>query len=221
MGTGVGGARGGRRRRRGRRVLGILVIIGALVAVGLAVHQSMPGWYARIWYPLDHEAAINRDAARNGLDPALVAAVTWRESGFDPMATSPKGAVGLMQVLPSTARFIESQPAPPPGRAIGIRDPEVNISYGTWYLRYLIDRHGGSVPAALAAYNAGPENMRRWREAAIARGTELRIPGDIPFPETRAYVTDVMDAWPIYREAHGEALGAATPPRSTGAPASP
>lgn len=184
------------------------MIVGAAVAVGLAVHQSMPGWYARLWYPLDYEAAINRDARLNGVDPALVAAMTWRESGFDATAESGRGAVGLMQVLPSTARFIEGQPDPPPGRAIDIRDPEVNISYGTWYLRYLLDRHGGSVPAALAAYNAGPDNMRKWREAALARGADLRVPEDIPFAETRNYVTDVMAAWPLYREAYGDRLGA-------------
>lgn len=189
-------------------MLAVLVIVGAAVAVGLAVHQSMPGWYARMWYPLDYEAAINRDARLNGVDPALVAAMTWRESGFDAAAESGRGAVGLMQVLPSTARFIESQPDPPPGRAIDIRDPEVNVSYGTWYLRYLLDRHGGSVPAALAAYNAGPDNLRKWREAALARGADLRVPEDIPFTETRNYVNDVMAAWPLYREAYGDRLGA-------------
>ena len=203
-------ARRRRRSRRARRLLALLVLAGALVAVGLAVHQSMPGWYARLWYPLEHDAAINRDAGLNGLDPALVAAVAWRESGFDAGATSPRGAKGLMQVLPSTARFIEGQPDPPPGRAVDIRDPEVNISYGSWYLRYLLDRHSGSVPAALAAYNAGPDNFRKWREAAIARGAELRLPDDIPFDETRQYVTDVMNAWPIYREAYGDRLGAAS-----------
>lgn len=198
-----------RRRRRGRRLLGLLVVVGVLVAVGLAVHQSMPGWYARMWYPLDHEAAINRDAALNGLDPALVAAVAWRESGFDPAAESHRGAVGLMQVLPSTARYIESRDDAPVGRAVDLADPEVNISFGAWYLRHLTDLHGGSVPAALTAYNGGPDNLRKWRAAAAARGVEFRIPEDIPFDETRKYVTDVMDAWAIYREAYGDRLGAA------------
>lgn len=198
-----------RGRRRGRRLLGLLVLLGALVAVGLAVHQSMPAWYARLWYPLDYEQAINRDAALNGLDPALVAAVAWRESGFDPAAESHRGAVGLMQVLPSTARYIESRDDAPPGRAVDLADPEVNISFGAWYLRHLIDLHGGSVPAALTAYNGGPDNLRKWRAAAAARGVEFRIPEDIPFDETQKYVTDVMDAWAIYRQAYGDRLGAA------------
>ena len=198
-----------RRRSRGRGILVFLLIIAALVAVGLSIHQSKPSWYARWLHPLEYDAAINRDARLNGLDPALVASVIWRESDFDPNAESPKGAVGLMQVLPSTARFIASQGDPPPGNARDIRDPEVNISYGSWYLRYLIDMHDGSVPAALAAYNAGPDNMRKWRASAVAKGTELRVPEDIPFDETRKYVTDVLAAWPIYREAYGERLGPA------------
>lgn len=198
-----------RRRSRGRGILVFLLIIAALVAVGLSIHQSKPSWYARWLHPLEYDAAINRDARLNGLDPALVASVIWRESDYDPNAESPKGAVGLMQVLPSTARFIASQGDPPPGNARDIRDPEVNISYGSWYLRYLIDMHDGSVPAALAAYNAGPDNMRKWRASAVATGTELRVPEDIPFEETRKYVTDVLAAWPIYREAYGERLGPA------------
>lgn len=198
-----------RRRSRGRGILVFLLIIAALVAVGLSIHQSKPSWYARWLHPLEYDAAINRDARLNGLDPALVASVIWRESDYDPNAESPKGAVGLMQVLPSTARFIASQGDPPPGNARDIRDPEVNISYGSWYLRYLIDMHDGSVPAALAAYNAGPDNMRKWRASAVAKGTELRVPEDIPFEETRKYVTDVLAAWPIYREAYGERLGPA------------
>jgi len=202
-------ARRRRRRSRARRLLGIVLVIAALVAVGLAIHQSKPAWYARLWYPLEYDAAINRDARLNGLDPALVAAVVWRESDYDPAAESHKGAVGLMQVLPSTARFIESQGDPPPGNARDIRDPEVNISYGSWYLRHLIDLHDGSVPAALAAYNAGPDNLRKWRVDATSKGAELRVPEDIPFPETRKYVTDVLEAWPIYREAYGERLGPA------------
>ncbi len=187
----------------------MLVMFGAVVALGLAVHQSMPAWYARMWYPLAYEDAINRDARRNDLDPALVAAVVWRESDYDPAARSSRGAEGLMQVLPSTARYIESQPDPPPGRALDIRDPEVNVSFGSWYLRYLIDRHGGSVPQALAAYNGGPGNLRSWKAEALAKGTEFRIPDDIPFEETRNYVTDVIDAWAVYREAYGDRLGPA------------
>ena len=63
----------------------------------------MPGWYARLWYPLEHEETVREEAARNGLDPALVAAVIDTESGFVPDSRSGQGAVGLMQVQPDTA----------------------------------------------------------------------------------------------------------------------
>lgn len=194
------------RRRGGRTVLVVLVLISVLVAMGFAVHQSMPAWYARAWYPLEFDALIQRHAERNALDPALLAAVIWRESGYDPAARSATGAVGLTQVLPSTARFIESQTDPPPGRAVDLGDPEVNIAFGAWYLHYLMDTQNGSVPEALAAYNGGPENLRRWKAAALAREEEFRIPEDIPFAETRAYVEDVTEARGIYRRAYGDRL---------------
>jgi soluble lytic murein transglycosylase len=195
--------------RRGRRrtawLAGIVLALAALGAAWYLVHQSMPGWYARLWYPLEHEQAVNDEAARNGLDPALVAAVIDTESGFVPDSRSAQGAVGLMQVQPDTARFIaglKPRPSPAPER---LAEPDVNIAYGARFLRYLIDRYG-SVDLALAAYNGGPENLARWLRDAQARGTTLRIPQDIPFPETRAFVSNVQDATAIYRRAYGDRL---------------
>jgi len=195
-----------RARGRGRLLLLGLVVVGALVGVGFMVHRAMPAWYARAWYPLEYQGDINREARHNGLDPALVAAVVWRESDFDAASQSRRGAVGLMQVLPSTARFIASSPNPPTGSASDLADPAVNLAFGSWYLRWLIDRHGGSVPEALAAYNGGPANVTEWKRRAAAAGRTLRVPEDIPFAETRAYVTDVLQAWGIYRRAYGDRL---------------
>jgi soluble lytic murein transglycosylase len=165
----------------------------------------MPAWYARLWYPLEHQQAVREEAARNRLDPALVAAVIDTESGFAADSLSARGAVGLMQVQPETADFVAGlprRPSPSPGR---LAEPEVNIAYGTRFLRYLIDRYG-SVDLALAAYNGGPGNLGRWLEDARARGEELRIPDDIPFAETRGFVRKVREAIPIYRRAYGERL---------------
>jgi len=187
-----------------------LVVLLALVAGGLGawyeVHQQMPAWYARLWYPLEYEDAITAEAARQDLDPALVAAVVNAESGFLPDSRSSQGAVGLMQLLPETARFVATQPrrpSPPPDR---LEDPAVNIAYGTRYLRYLVDRYG-TVPLALAAYNGGETNLTEWLDEAAQRGEALDIPGDIPFTETRAFVARVLDMVPIYRRAYGERLG--------------
>ena len=169
------------------------------------VHQAMPAWYARLWYPLEYQDAIREESARNGLDPALVAAVIDTESGFAPDSRSGQGAVGLMQLLPETAEFVAGlpgRPSPPPDE---LETPEANIAYGTRYLRYLVERHG-SLEVALAAYNAGESNVADWLAEADARGEELDIPDDIPFPETRSFVRRVEEATPIYRRTYGDRL---------------
>ena len=193
-----------RRRRAGLLLLGVLAL-AAIAGAWVQVHRTMPAWYARLWYPLEYEDAIRSEAARYQLDPALVAAVINTESGFVPDSRSSQGAVGLMQVLPETARFVargDHRPSPSPDR-LGV--PAVNIAYGSRYLRYLIDRYG-TVPLALAAYNGGETNLTDWLEQARRRGTALRIPDDIPFSETRGFVRRVLDTVPIYRRAYGDRL---------------
>lgn len=127
----------------------------------------------------------HRHAKARGLDPALVDAVIQAESAYRPEAVSPKGAVGLMQVMPDT------------GRRFGIRDledPEANLKAGTTYLGYLLDLFG-DLSLALAAYNAG--------EGAVMRHGN-RIP---PYPETRAYVRGILSAY-----GPGRPMASARPP---------
>jgi soluble lytic murein transglycosylase len=192
------------RARRGPLLAAALVLVLAVAA--LAVHREMPAWYARLWHPLHYAAAIREESARNGLDPALVAAVIDVESGFVPDSRSPQGAVGLMQVLPGTARFVAGLPRRPSPSPARLEEPEVNIAYGTRYLAYLLERHG-DVPLALAAYNGGESNVDRWRAAAAAEGRVLRVPEDVPFAETRAFVGRVLDERRVYRRAYGKRLG--------------
>jgi soluble lytic murein transglycosylase len=124
---------------------------------------------------------IERAAAREGIDPALVQAIISVESNYNPSALSPTGALGLMQLMPATAgRYGVTDRA----------DPEQNISGGTRYLRRLIERFG-RIDLALAAYNAGEEAVERHKR---------RIP---PFAETRAYVPRVLER---YRNLRKEAL---------------
>jgi soluble lytic murein transglycosylase-like protein len=121
---------------------------------------------------------VRREAANAGVDPALVAAVARTESGLDPAARSPAGAVGLMQLMPATATVL------------GVADPydpAANVRAGAAYLRELLGRFGGNVPAAVAAYNAGP-------------GTVERYGGVPPFEETRRYVARVMATMRAERE---------------------
>lgn len=196
------------RRRRGRgsaRLLAVLAVLALLGGAWLQVHRTMPSWYARLWYPLEYEDAIRGEATRYDLDPALVAAVINTESGFVPDSRSSAGAVGLMQLLPETARFVADGPDRPSPSPERLEDPAVNIAYGSRYLRYLIDRYG-TVPLALAAYNGGETNLTAWVDRAARNGQALEIPEDIPFSETRAFVTRVLDAVPIYRRAYGDRL---------------
>ncbi len=189
--------------RRAVRVLAGLVLAGLLVWTW--VHTTKPDWYARITHPLDHRAAIRGEAVVTGLPPDLLAAVIYRESKFDDGARSTKGAVGLMQVLPGTARFIHRQrgaPSPEPER---LAEPEVNVAYGAWYLDHLITKYG-SEDLGLAAYNAGQTNLQTWLDEARARGTTLRV-ADIPFGETRGFVRAVQEAREVYRRAWGDELG--------------
>lgn len=198
-------------------ILFAVVVVGAIGAGWLQIHRTMPAWYARLWYPLEYEEPIRAEAARYDLDPALVAAVINTESGFAPDSRSGAGAVGLMQVLPDTARFIARQPDRPSPSPERLAEPEVNIAYGARYLRYLIDRYG-TVGLALAAYNGGPANVNAWIEKAQAAGGTLTVPDDIPFTETRGFVSRVQRAVPIYHRAYGDRLFVSS---REGAPASP
>lgn len=185
----------------------------AVVVFGIAwaiVAAIMPAWYARLWYPLHNVPVLRAAAAREHLDSALLAGVIQVESQWDPGAMSHAGAVGLMQLLPSTARFIAKEPNPPSGDPDALTDPDVNINYGAWYLRYLMDRTG-SVPAALVAYNAGEHNLAVWRAQAAAAHEQFAIPADVPFPETRAFVDNVLHDAGIYRKAYGSELGPIIP----------
>jgi soluble lytic murein transglycosylase len=179
----------------------ILVLVPAvLVAVAAAVtwaHESEPDWYLRARYPLEYEQIVRATARNRDLDPALVAAVIYAESRFDPNARSAAGAVGLMQVLPETATFIARKTGGEDFVVADLRDPEINVRYGTWLLDYLRDYYEGDVSTALAAYHAGPGNVDEWRR------TNQRI----AFPETEAYVREVERVRRVYEKAYGPELG--------------
>ena len=155
--------------------------------------------------PLRHEDIIRQQAADKDLDPAFIAGVIFAESHFRDQ-TSHAGAKGLMQLMPGTAEFIAQKSG---GTAFELDDlatPQVNIAYGSWYLRYLLDRYDGSEPLALAAYNAGHGTVDGWLADAAANGRGFKV-ADIPFPETRAYVGKVLDARADYRREYPKELG--------------
>jgi soluble lytic murein transglycosylase len=152
-----------------------------------------------ITLPLRHEDIIRQQARDKNLDPALIAAVIYGESKFRDR-TSSAGAKGLMQILPATADFVARKSGGTEFEHGDLSNPQINISYGCWYLRYLLERYGGNAVAAVAAYNAGHTRVDRWGGADI--GIE-----DIRFPETEEYTREVLDKRDDYADRYQKELG--------------
>ena len=106
--------------------------------------------------------------------------------------TSHAGAKGLMQLMPATADYIAHKSGGTEFEQGDLADPQINIAYGSWYLRYLLEHYNGNTALALAAYNAGEGKVDEWWREAADRGEHFRVADHIPFPETRAYVTKVL-----------------------------
>jgi soluble lytic murein transglycosylase len=193
-------------KTKNRRRLLLLAAVAGVVAAAAAVAVPLIQRAVReVTLPLRHEDIIRQQARAKRLDPALIAAVIFAESKFHGR-TSSTGAQGLMQIQPSTARFIARRSGGQTFQLTDLGTPQINIQYGTYYLRYLLDRYGDNRVLAVAAYNAGETNVDRWivRSGRGGRTFELR---DIPFPETRAYVRRVFDAERDYRHEYRHELG--------------
>ncbi len=155
--------------------------------------------------PLSDAGVIREQASSKHLDPSLIAAVIYAESKFEPR-TSSAGALGLMQIEPETAHFIAHVSGGVRFTTSDLQTPSVNIAYGSWYLRYLLERYEGDEMLAVAAYNAGFANVDEWAAKAREEGRQLAL-ADIPFPETQAYVQRVMWAQSQYRARYARELG--------------
>src|SRR6195256_6796073 len=155
--------------------------------------------------PLTHASIIREQAAAKRLDPALIAAVIYAESKFDPR-TSSAGAQGLMQILPATAYYLAHLSGGSRFTESDLATPSVNVAYGSYYLRYLLDHYKGNELLAVAAYHGGLANVDGWSARANADGGRLTV-AMIPFPETREYVQRVLDAQQAYRATYPRQLG--------------
>ena len=190
-----------------RRALPALAAAAATAALVALVASEISHEVRTGGLPLSHVEVIRQQAAAQHLDPALIAAVIYAESKFDPRP-SPAGAQGLMQILPATAYFIARLSGGTSFTASDLATPSINVAYGSYYLRYLLDHFGGNEMLAVAAYNGGVSNVDSWVARAEADGRTLTL-GAIPFGETRAYVQRVLQAQRDYRAAYARELGLA------------
>ena len=190
-------------RRRRLAAVTVAVLVGAFCA---ALVSGLGEEAVReITLPLHHDDIIRQQAADKDLDPALIAAVIYEESRFRDQ-TSHAGARGLMQITPETADAIAKHSGGSRFKQSDLASPQINISYGAYYLRLLIDHYDGSETLAIAAYNAGIGNVDRW--VAKAGGpSAFRSAEHIPFPETRAYVENVLERRGEYRDNYADDLG--------------
>src|SRR3954468_20362518 len=190
------------RRRRLRFAVALTSLAALVLIIGL---HPLKHAVQEITLPLRHEDIIRQQAHDKHLDPALVAAVIYQESKFRDR-TSVAGARGLMQITPDTARFIAKQSG---GIRFTLQDlgtPQINIAYGTWYLRWLLDRYDGRKALAIAAYNAGFGHVDDW--VRNAGGPDSFDPKtEIPYPEPRSYVGQVLERRTDYARRYSRELG--------------
>lgn len=148
-------------------------------------------------YPIAYEQEVAEAAGYFQVDPFLILAVMKIESDFNPERSSPKGAEGLMQLMPETAQWIKKKSGLPFLQG-DVNQPRTNIWLGTWYLAFLLEKYGGDHVKVLAAYNAGQGNVDRWIEGGIWDGQAATL-DQIPFGETRHYVKRVLFYYERYK----------------------
>lgn len=190
-----------RRKGRRRRLLagGAAIAIGVVAGLALGLFGRFDNVIQELTLPLRHDDIIRQQAADKRVDASLIAAVIYAESRFEDQ-TSHAGARGLMQITPETAHEIERLSGGTTFRLSDLGDPDINIRYGTFYLREMLKRFEGNEVAALAAYNAGPTQAEEWGGATLSLEA-------IPLDETRGYVGDVLDKRDEYREEYARELG--------------
>jgi len=185
-----------KKTKRRRRML-LIIVIGIMFILFV---QS--NWMNKYLYPIKYKDYIAEQAEKQEIDPFLIAAVIKVESNFQTGRSSSKGAIGLMQLMPSTADWIVQKIGSPSVTSDELLHlPEKNIELGAWYLNYLLRQFDHEMIVAIAAYNAGPGNVNKWLKEGVWNG-ELGTSSDIPFGETRHYVQKVIYYYNKYKDIH-------------------
>jgi len=192
-----------KRKRLPAPVWLLVRLAGLLALFGLLVWGSAESTLVqRFLYPYPYRPVIEHYAKEYGVDPLLVVAVIREESKFLPRSESHKGAMGLMQLMPDTARWIAQSLGDTHFAEEEMIIPEKNIQYGTWYLASLAREFKGNKMLVLAAYNGGSGHVRGWIQSSQIDLANLRV-ADIPFRETRDYVQRVLKSYGKYINLYG------------------
>ena len=176
----------------------IVVLLLLLVAITISKSNIVE----KVLYPYPYKQTVEKYAVEYGVDPYLIIAVIREESRFRTQSVSPKGAVGLMQLMPDTAKeiavWLEEN-----YEDVDLKKPDDNIRYGTWYLATRSKEFSGNTILTLASYNAGIGRVKTWLEESPRSNNEYLIE-DIPYKETREYVLKVLKSYGKYSKLYGE-----------------
>ena len=180
----------------------LVVGLFVLAAGSYAVYNSE--WFQKKYlYPFPYQNLVYQYSLEHNLDPFLVAGLIRTESKFVPQAVSPIGALGLMQIMPETGQWLAGQIGRRDFQVQDLTDPETNIAFGTWYLASLKREFQDNEVLALAAYNGGRGNVRQWMRQ-YDWDMSFQDIRQIPFRETREYVTKVLRNKRRYQELYGK-----------------
>lgn len=182
---------------RKKRVL-LLLFLGFVVLIFFNTQ------WLTLFYPIHYKDEIRQHAIENNIDPFMVAAIIRVETNYKADQESVKGALGVMQLMPDTAKWVIGKANLPDVSLESLkREPDKNIQIGSWYLKSLYDQFEGNEIAVIAAYNAGPTKVRSWIKNGKWNG-QLETSKDIPFGETRHYVQRVAHYYEQYVKIYKE-----------------
>jgi len=193
-----------------RTAVKVIVITSVIVGILVAGYFYLPMIIGDSVFPLKYQDTIKKYCQMYNEDPFLVAGIIMQESGFNPQATSPVGAMGIMQIMPPTGRSIASGVGYPNFTPNDLYNPEIAIQFGTWHIHVLKEKYGGNEAAALAAYNGGTGNADKWLRAGLLN--------NIPGGQTNRYVRNVQDYVQVYHKLYQNELqlaGSSSPTAGT------
>lgn len=180
------------RYKRKKGLLKKLLLFGLIFLLFLNA-----GNIARFFFPIPYRSIIFNEAIKAGTDPYLIAAVVKTESSFNPKAVSRKGALGLMQIMPETGKWVAQEANLTGYSPENLLNPEYNVMIGVWYISDLLREYDNDTVLALAAYNAGHGNVNKWLKQHKWDGNKDSL-DQIPFPETRQFVRKVLFYQQLY-----------------------